>query len=130
MKKFILSILASLYLLASSGTAVQLHYCMGKMVDWSLAHTSSASCNQCGMDKQESGNNCCKDEQKYIKSVDDQKAGSGQYVFTPLAIATQPSPFPLLSITFTDEGCNYVGSPNGPPLHTPERYLRHRSLLL
>jgi hypothetical protein len=59
MKRILVSIIAALYLLASTGTAVELHYCMGKVVDWSFAHISSASCDQCGMEKQEEGNHCC-----------------------------------------------------------------------
>ena len=35
MKKAIVSILAVLYLCSSAGATVHLHYCMGKLVNWS-----------------------------------------------------------------------------------------------
>lgn len=77
MKKFIVSIIAVLYLFASTGAAVNVHYCMGKMADWSLGHKNSKACGYCGMKNSVKKNNgCCTDEHKFIKNEDDQKAGS------------------------------------------------------
>lgn len=101
MKRILVSIIASLYLLASTGTAVELHYCMGKMVDWSFAHISSASCDQCGMEKQEEGNHCCKDEQKYVKSLDDQKSNTASQDFSPLTAAALTATSNLQPPTFS-----------------------------
>ena len=129
MKRILVSIIASLYLLASTGTAVELHYCMGKMVDWSFAHISSASCDQCGMEKQEDGNHCCKDEQKYVKSLDDQKSNTASQDFSPLTAAALTSTFHLPPSTFEVRHPSYVGLANAPP-DKKGLFLKHRSLLL
>lgn len=129
MKRILVSIIAALYLLASTGTAVELHYCMGKVVDWSFAHVSSASCDQCGMDKQEEGNHCCKDEQKYVKSLDDQKSNSASQDFSPLTAAAPASTFYLPPSTFEIRHLNYEGLANAPP-EDKGLFLKHRSLLL
>jgi hypothetical protein len=71
MKKFIVSILAVLYLSTSMGATIQLHYCMGKLVDWGVWHNSSSKCSNCGMEKNHKG--CCKDEYKQLKNDKDQK---------------------------------------------------------
>lgn len=131
MKKLILSILAMVYLLAASGAAVELHYCMGKMVDWSFTHASSPSCDACGMEKQESGNHCCKDEQKYVKSVEDQKAGSGMQEFRPLVFEAEATTPHLPPSTFLTCGLPITHAPHGPPPDPGTAiFLRHRSLLL
>jgi hypothetical protein len=129
MKRILVSIIAALYLLASTGTAVELHYCMGKMVDWSFAHISSASCDQCGMEKQEDGNHCCKDEQKYVKSLDDQKSNTVGHEFSPLSAVVLTSTFHLQPSTFEVSHQSYQGLPNAPP-DNQGLFLKHRSLLL
>jgi hypothetical protein len=129
MKKILVSIIAALYLLASTGTAVELHYCMGKVVDWSFAHISSASCDQCGMEKQEEGNHCCKDEQKYVKSLDDQKSNAASQEFSPLSAAAPTSTFHLPPSTFQISYLSHEGSANAPP-DNQGLFLKHRSLLL
>jgi hypothetical protein len=129
MKRILVSIIAALYLLASTGTAVELHYCMGEVVDWSFAHVSSASCDQCGMDKQEEGNHCCKDEQKYVKSLDDQKSNTASQAFSPLSAAAPASTFHLQPSTFEVSHLSYQGLPNAPP-EDQGLFLKHRSLLL
>jgi len=74
MKKFIVSILAFLYLSTSVGATVHLHYCMDKLIGWNLEHSKSDRCNKCGMSKKQKGKNCCKDEYKQLKLQNDQKA--------------------------------------------------------
>ena len=75
MKKFIVAILAVLYLTTSMGTTIHLHYCMGKLVDWSLWYTTGARCSKCGMieSHKPADNGCCKDEHKQLKIEKDQK---------------------------------------------------------
>jgi len=74
MKKFIVAILAVLYLGTSTGAMVHMHYCMGKLADWSLGHNKSKTCGNCGMEKsEEKDNGCCKDEHKFVKNDNDQK---------------------------------------------------------
>jgi hypothetical protein len=63
-KKTLASILAIIYLGVSSGVAMTIHYCMGKVSSIDLFHHSD-KCGKCGM-KTSSG--CCKDEFKLINT--------------------------------------------------------------
>lgn len=82
MKKFLVTILAIIYLTTSVGATVHMHYCMDKLVAWGLGKEKSKvkACPSCGMvktttdkhcDKKSKG--CCKDEQKIVKLENDQK---------------------------------------------------------
>jgi hypothetical protein len=73
-KKFLIAILAVLYLGSSTGATVYMHYCMGELSGSGLGYDESQSCGKCGMEKcADDDNGCCKDEQKFIKNADDQK---------------------------------------------------------
>jgi len=79
MKKFLVSILAVLYLSTSLGATIHLHYCMGKLIGWGLISHDSKNCNYCGMPRQNPGqpnqvskNHCCDDQQKQIRTDRDQ----------------------------------------------------------
>lgn len=74
MKKFIVTILAMLYISSVTGATIHMHYCMGKLADWGLGQNKSKTCGECGMEKSDEKNNgCCKDEHKFIKNTTDQK---------------------------------------------------------
>jgi hypothetical protein len=74
MKKFTVTILAVFYLATSSGATFHFHYCMGKLVEWTLGHNNSDKCGKCGMKKDmNSKNGCCKDETRQFKIDKDQK---------------------------------------------------------
>lgn len=72
MKKFVILILSLLYITTSLGAGINLHYCMGKLVDSSFFSLDKKACSKCGMDKSETdAANCCKDEHKKIKVQDE-----------------------------------------------------------
>src|ERR1044072_4312735 len=71
MKKVFALFIAVLYLAVSSGLAVEIHHCMGKIADFSLKTSHSDKCASCGMLK--GTNKCCKDELKFIKIQDSYK---------------------------------------------------------
>jgi hypothetical protein len=74
MKKFIVAILAFLYISASTGATINLHYCMGKLVDWTALSKDTDKCGKCGMLKSNAKDKgCCKDEHKQINLEKDQK---------------------------------------------------------
>lgn len=74
MKKFIATISAVLYLSASIGATVHMHYCMGKLANWGLGHQESKICSGCGMEKDKGvDNGCCQDEHQFVKNNTDQK---------------------------------------------------------
>jgi hypothetical protein len=80
MKKFLVTILAFVYLSTSMGAIVHLHYCMGKLVSWGLIDKDSKNCLTCGMSKKSSQTGyltakmgCCEDKQLQVKTEKDQK---------------------------------------------------------
>ena len=101
MKKFSATILAILYLSTSMGATVNLHYCMGKLVDWSVWHSSNTKCGNCGMKKSHDsmGDGCCKDEYKQIKNDKDQKLSENSTQLSKTIIEIAPVKFPNNSIS-------------------------------
>ena len=82
MKKFLVTILAFVYLTSTVGATVHLHYCMDKLVAWGLGQEKSnkSTCQYCGMSKSPANKHCgkeikgcCKDDQKQVKLENDQK---------------------------------------------------------
>lgn len=75
MKRLIVFILLVSYSIATTGTGMQLHFCMGKRsdIEWNSVSQNN-TCSKCGMKKMDVPNGCCKDEYKWIKIQDDQKA--------------------------------------------------------
>lgn len=66
-----LAIVATIYLLFSSGVVVNVHYCMNVIASVSFGYEgdhSDGSCNKCGMDK--GAFDCCKDEVREVKLED------------------------------------------------------------
>jgi hypothetical protein len=131
MKQLIVSILAVFYLGASTGTTVDIHYCMGKLVDWTITHQESKACGSCGMEKKGTDNGCCKDEQKFFKNTDDQKTAGHTIQLIQLAAADLPSTHSLINepqgATIVEElpRANAPPSPGDTPI-----YLRNRVFLI
>src|SRR5438034_11541801 len=97
MKKFVVAILALFYLTTSSGATIHLHYCMGKLAEWSFGHSQSDICSKCGMEKKDNNNGCCKDEFKQIKLVQDQNAPNSAWQL--INVLPQTTPLLLFNIT-------------------------------
>lgn len=66
MKKFLVTILAVIYLATSTGTTINIHYCMGKKYD--LQFFNHKKCSKCGMRINKPG--CCKTEYQLCKIKD------------------------------------------------------------
>ncbi|MES3016138.1 MAG: hypothetical protein V4721_00095 [Bacteroidota bacterium] len=75
MKKFILLVLVMFYLGVSSGLTVNIHYCMGELIGWSMNDENDSGCTNCGMAKAESGK-CCKDQQHKLEVKESLKASA------------------------------------------------------
>jgi len=89
MKRALLTILAIFYLGVSSGAAVHFHYCMDKLVSWSMTKQSGKLCDFCKMPLAESKKkSCCKDVKHEVKVENSQKVNPTVYKFdqssTPL----------------------------------------------
>ena len=98
MKKFLVAILALVYLASSSGAVVNLHYGMGKLKSWDLSHTSRNTCGNCGMEKANKG--CCHDEQKQLQTAKDQQLTVLDFQFCTASTAAVIHDFASLSILF------------------------------
>jgi len=86
MKKILVSILAIFYLASAVGATVHLHYCMDKLINWSLVKGDGDKCDKCGM-KKDGG--CCKDENKFVKnSIDQNIAGTAVQLWKAPSVAT------------------------------------------
>ena len=99
MKKFITAILAVLYIGSSVGASVHMHYCMGKVAEWSIRQIDSKTCGTCGMEKAESTDNgCCKDEHKFFKDDSAQKITESNMQMLQQLSITMPSSYMVLPI--------------------------------
>lgn len=76
MKKLTAIVFLVLYFSTTSGATIQLHYCMNKLVSWSISSKTNVKCSKCGMGKC-IHKGCCHDESRTIKA-DNHKA-SYQY---------------------------------------------------
>ena len=124
MKKALATILLFIYLSATMGATLHLHYCMDRLVSWSFSDKKDKICSFCGMDKTDH-EGCCKDEQKVIKLDKDQKLEDnsmqlGQSASVVIASCFIESP-PIHISSFTQE---YPIS-HGPPLFGNEIYIRN-----
>jgi len=95
MKKILVSILAVFYLTSSMGATVHLHYCMDKLINWSLSNSDGEKCDKCGM-KKDGG--CCKDESKFVQNNIDQKVAEPAIQLIQMAAVPLPNAF-----IYTDE---------------------------
>lgn len=80
MKKLLTAIVAVLYLGLSSGFAIDVHYCMGKVVSVNLETKKSGKCGRCGMTAKKG---CCQDQLTVLKINDSHKANYTSYSFQP-----------------------------------------------
>ncbi|MCF6404630.1 hypothetical protein L3C95_17165 [Chitinophaga filiformis] len=91
MKKFLVLILAILYVGSSTGATFHLHYCMGKLVKVQLWHEDAKRCSNCGMNKKKQcARKCCRDEHKTVKLEKDQKAAENTVHFMQLVAINSP----------------------------------------
>lgn len=95
MKKFLVTIIAVFYLGASVGATVNLHYCMGRLVNWDFTHKKDRTCNKCGMEKS-AQKGCCEDKYRVLQVEKDQKAESAYQLMQPAAVAATAI-FPSIS---------------------------------
>ena len=132
MKKFFTAILAVLYLATSSGATIHMHYCMGKLANWSLSNSELKTCPSCGMEKShESDNGCCKDEQKFLKDDSAQKLTESNLQMLQLFSVAIPATFtelPALDIQSITEENPINHAP--PRTHGVAIYIFKRSFLI
>ncbi|MEJ7693543.1 hypothetical protein [Daejeonella sp.] len=127
MKKFIIILLATFYLGVSSGATVHLHYCMGKLMDWSMNYKKATKCGNCGMEKGDS-KDCCKDQQHKLELKESLKASAIVFHFNISAVEAPLAAFIGQDKVYVDPVStgNY---PSKAPSRTPDTpvYLRNCS---
>ena len=109
MKKVFALILSLVYLTSSVGATVHLHYCMDKLVNWSL-NDEGNKCKKCGMEKD---GNCCKDENKFVKNSLDQSTTSAIQILQAPAIDDH------ISLINVDENYSFSYIHEYPTSHAP-----------
>lgn len=125
------TILALVYLGSSTGAVMHVHYCMGKLAETSFSKKLNDSCSKCGMKTSQKKGGCCKDESKFVKNEQDQKASLSQFEFQQQAIAIEPSSCFTLSTPTLSSLLLTAYAPNAPPdIHAPAIYLRVCSFLI
>ncbi|MEQ1623724.1 MAG: hypothetical protein ABL870_03480 [Sediminibacterium sp.] len=131
MKKLLVTILALIYLGSSTGAMMHLHYCMGKLAETSFSKKTNATCNKCGMKTTQKKNGCCKDESKFVKNEQDQKASLTHFEFQQEAIALLPASICMVPEAKFGNQLLIAYASNAPPdLHAPPVYLRVCSFLI
>ncbi|MBA3828314.1 MAG: hypothetical protein H0X33_05215 [Taibaiella sp.] len=116
MKRFLVSILAILYLATASGATVHLHYCMDKLIGVSLGENGEENhqCNKCGMTKKSNGG-CCKDIYKVVKTDLAQQAAKVILQSSQIAaVGPNPTGYNFNTILFAQNG-SVLPLSNAPP---------------
>ena len=115
MKRVAATIFLLVYFVTSSGATIQLHYCMDKLVGWSLTVKGKSNCSKCGMEKRDH-KGCCHDENKTIRLDKDHKASVASYEF--LKLQTQVFRSAFSTADYQNIPCPAVSFPksNAPPV--------------
>lgn len=79
MKRFFAAILTILYLSSTFGATIDLHYCMGEFVSFSLSGEQTGKCGRCGMETHGQDTGCCKNVRIAIESNDQHLPGQLSY---------------------------------------------------
>lgn len=82
--------LAVIYITLTSGVAVNVHYCMGRIAGTTYGLEDDHQCDQCGMEQKDG---CCQTEHKLVKADDDHISSKSVSADAPVftAVATEIS---------------------------------------
>lgn len=116
MKKFLLFILAVVYVASSSGATIYIHQCMGKTIAWDIVENEGNLCATCGMHKN-APNDCCKDHVKVLKIHNDQNLPNANFNKVTLQQALPVDYFSFSSSVVTN-GKNETDESYTPPLRS------------
>jgi hypothetical protein len=122
MKKLAVLFTALVYLLFTSGLAVNVHYCMGEVDSVRISANPGKICGNCGMHTEES-EGCCHDDVHFYK-VDDSQQGAHAFAFvTPADMIIPPVYSPIINpVTDTNnEPVTQASDPSPPPLSVTQR---------
>jgi hypothetical protein len=111
-KKVLLTIITLAYLVTTTGASIDMHYCMGKMVEWGFGQKNSNKCSKCGMTDKAG---CCHDQHKNFKLDKDNKLPPCNDFAK--AIATEAIGYNYTQLTSLALSSSTISwpSPNAPP---------------
>ena len=109
-----------------------MHYCMGKLADWGFMYRDSKTCENCGMEESDTKDNgCCKDENKFVKNISEQKITESVSINFTLTILDLPlSLFSLSDIFYFSSIEEYPISHAPPRSSKTAVYLLNRTILI
>ena len=81
MKKLLTILLIVAYGIATYGSTVYMHYCMGKLVNIEMTSAHNTTCKGCHQSKKTSEKSCCKSEFKQLKTDKEYEKGYYNYPF-------------------------------------------------
>ena len=115
MKKIVTCILAVLYLGLTTGLAVNIHYCMGKITAVAFQSYDNTPC-ACG---DESDMPCCMHDYHLVKVSDEHQSIAGQESIKAPECVISPVLHPVTIVTLSEK---LPGIPehNPPPDYTPQ----------
>lgn len=120
MKKLIALILTIVYMTASSGVVLNLHYCMGNLASIRVDNFKDNLC-KCGMKSTSKG--CCHNEVKVVKLTNVHKQAIVNFLVSP-PVDVMPSGLSLIDICKSFETDVNISFAKGPPiLNSPPIYL-------
>lgn len=129
MKRFFAILFAVLYITLTSGFAVNVHYCMGKLASVELQEAPADHCGKCG--KPAKGMDCCKDEFKFCKVTETHQAAKAlQQDFSP--VTDMRLPVRILPAPALPAAGSMMGSrPHDPPdIPSSPIFLRNCTFLI
>ena len=129
MKKSLIILFASFYLILASGLSVSLHYCGGKLKDISLFSTSNEN-GCCGNKKKSKG--CCKNKTAFLKVKDNHEANTLLKAPSPTKLTVDAPAIILNYYVYADNVLDLVINYHAPPvvLYGNPLYLENRVLLI
>jgi hypothetical protein len=100
-------------MISSSGLAIELHYCMGRLAEVELPGEEHERCSLCGM-KDQAG--CCHDELKFYKLEDSYKHIQNDISLSqPVKFIDKLDAFCQLSVLILSSEKSLSAYSNGPP---------------
>lgn len=128
MKKSLIILFASFYLMLASGLSISLHYCGGKLKDISLFSSGNED-GCCGTKKKSKG--CCSEKTAFIKVNDNHFGGDNIKVLnSPIKSIPAPVFNQLFEIQNVDIPYRAIYYHSPPVLYDNPLYLKHRVLII
>lgn len=128
MKKSLIILFASVYLVLASGLSISLHYCGGKLKEISLFSSGNED-GCCGTKKKSKG--CCNEKSAFIKVKDNHFGGNNVKVFnSPIKSIPAPVFNQLFQVQNADIPYTALNYHSPPVLYDNPIYLKHRVLII